>query len=105
VGADLDCEPLRGRLFDERIGPEINHRRYVRFGLPLGRVVALCPANTRPLYDGSSPASATVVHMLSWHRHGDQRPDDDQKLLTAGELEDQDDGMAETVGFELSAVL
>src|SRR6185436_20625225 len=32
--------------------------------------------------------------------HRDQPPDDGQKLLTAGDLQNQDDGMAERVGFE-----
>lgn len=36
---------------------------------------------------------------------GDDASDNDQKLLTAGELPDQDGGMAERVGFELSRLL
>jgi hypothetical protein len=54
----------------------------------IGKLTGLLPAAEE---SDASPKRVT---------HGDQSPNDDEKLLTAGELQDHKDRMAERVGFE-----
>jgi integrase len=55
----------------------------------VGKLTGLLPA--------AAEKSAASLKRVT---HGDQSPDDDQKLLTAGDWQDQNDGVAEREGFE-----
>jgi hypothetical protein len=70
-------------LATTQIYAKVQHLRSV-----VGKLTGLVP--------GAEKSDASLKRVT----HGDQSPDDDQKLLTTGELQDQDNGMAERVGFE-----